>query len=369
MIRFEFLPAGSGDCIFINVDNKKHILIDGGFVKTYNHILEKKLKKLNDESKFLDLVVVTHIDNDHINGIKKLFGTNYKNIVKNVWFNSGTILKNYFDSNQVMNKLELDKPQNSSEEVAYKEGIKLEELLDELDISNKAPIKAVDCIPLIDIDFNILSPDEDRLLALSENWNEELAKLEAKSSNQVSAHGGKDYDKTIEELVSNSFEADTSITNGSSIAFILKYQEMKFLLLGDAFVDVVVSSLKSFEYTKANPLKVKFVKLSHHGSKRNINESLLELIDTDTYIISTNGISHDHPDQEALSRIIMFNKDKINQTKFYFNHEKDEYFKNIFKQYEHNFIISSNESYKIYINKEYNFALYFPRENAAYLEF
>lgn len=369
MIKFEFLPAGSGDCIFIDINSEEYILIDGGFVKTYNRSLKEKIKKLNDESKFLDLIVVTHIDNDHINGIKKLFGSKYKSIVKNVWFNSGTILKNHFDSDLLMSKLEIEEPQNDSEEIGYIQGIQLEDLLDKLCISNKVPVKAMNEISFTNINFKILSPDIDKLSNLSEKWNEELAKLKLSNSDEISAQGNNDYDKTIEELISNNFESDTSITNGSSIAFILQYQKMQFLLLGDAFVDVIVNSLKAFKYSKEKLLRVEFVKLSHHGSKKNINESLLELIDTDTYIISTDGKSHEHPDQEALSRIIMFNKDKTKQTKFYFNYEKEEYFPNIFKQYEDDFIKTNDKIYDIYTNKQYNFSLYFPKENGIYLEF
>ncbi|MBU3015201.1 MBL fold metallo-hydrolase [Poseidonibacter lekithochrous] len=370
MIKFEFLPAGSGDCIFINFDNTKYILIDGGYVNTYNRILKNKISDLKDKSSFLDLIVVTHIDNDHINGIKKLFGDEYKDIVKKVWFNSGIILNKYFDNNFTSNKLELNKSQNYSEEIGYTEGIKLEDLLDNLNISNKTPIKAMDIVSIDDdLSFNILSPDSDRLRELIEVWNDELEKLEENDSNEVSSYNYNDYDKSIEELVSKNFESDTSITNGSSIAFLMKYKDLKFLFLADAFVDVVVCSLKSFKYSKEKPLKIEFVKVSHHGSKKNINESLLELIDTDTYIISTNGTKHNHPDQEALSRIIMFNKDKSKVTKIYFNYGKDEFFPHIFQQYENDFLIETDENYEVYINKEYNFILYFPKENGVNLDF
>jgi len=77
-IRFEFLRAGKGDCILISIDEgtytEKNILIDGGVSKTYDNsthgigTLKSKLRRI----KSLDLVVLTHIDDDHICGLIQL---------------------------------------------------------------------------------------------------------------------------------------------------------------------------------------------------------------------------------------------------------------------------------------------------------
>jgi flavorubredoxin len=67
-IRFEFLRAFNGDCILISTENS-NILIDGGTKKTYNIFLKREIERLRDNGKRVDLVVSTHIDSDHIDGI------------------------------------------------------------------------------------------------------------------------------------------------------------------------------------------------------------------------------------------------------------------------------------------------------------
>ena len=60
----EFLPAGTGDSIWIS-HNKKTVVIDGG--KSAAAIKTRYNQMSADEN--IDLLVVTHIDSDHIAGV------------------------------------------------------------------------------------------------------------------------------------------------------------------------------------------------------------------------------------------------------------------------------------------------------------
>ena len=89
------LPAASGDCIYLEFpDSDFRMLIDGGYAKTYQKYLKKFLLKLAAEGKRLNLIVVTHIDDDHISGIRALLkengdSRNPKIIeIDEIWFNS-----------------------------------------------------------------------------------------------------------------------------------------------------------------------------------------------------------------------------------------------------------------------------------------
>ena len=93
-VTIQMLPAASGDCIYLEFpDPDFRILIDGGYAKTYHKYLKKFLLNLAAEGKRLNLIVVTHIDNDHINGIKSLLqeNGNAKNPqiigIDEIWFN------------------------------------------------------------------------------------------------------------------------------------------------------------------------------------------------------------------------------------------------------------------------------------------
>ena len=85
-VTIQMLPAASGDCIYLEFpDPDFRILIDGGYAKTYHKYLKKFLLNLTAEGKRLNLIVVTHIDDDHISGITSPFRV----IIQTTFSNAG----------------------------------------------------------------------------------------------------------------------------------------------------------------------------------------------------------------------------------------------------------------------------------------
>jgi hypothetical protein len=75
----EIFPAGCGDAILLRClsgDGPVNILVDGGIQKTYQDHLSKRLHELHSQGERIDLIVVTHIDADHIGGVLKLLKAN-----------------------------------------------------------------------------------------------------------------------------------------------------------------------------------------------------------------------------------------------------------------------------------------------------
>ena len=67
-ICIQMLPAGSGDCIYIEFTNANfRMLIDGGYVKTYQDFLKKFLIKLKKDGKRINFVIINNVDDDNIN--------------------------------------------------------------------------------------------------------------------------------------------------------------------------------------------------------------------------------------------------------------------------------------------------------------
>ncbi|TOM21659.1 MBL fold metallo-hydrolase, partial [Vibrio parahaemolyticus] len=89
-------------------------------------------------------------------------------------------------------------------------------------------------------------------------------------------------------------------------------------MLGDCHAENLLTWLDNNEL---NTIDVDAVKLSHHGSKKNINTELIERVITENYIISTNGKVHNHPDLETLA--IIAKKSKSNLKKIYINYSID----------------------------------------------
>ena len=106
-MKIKFLEANCGDSIIISfVDDQgkiRNILIDGGTGETYSSKRRKGelyyvIEDICNKGQAIDLLILTHIDNDHIGGILKWFEEDkrFSSIVKNVWFNSGKLIAEYF---------------------------------------------------------------------------------------------------------------------------------------------------------------------------------------------------------------------------------------------------------------------------------
>ena len=91
------------------------------------------------------------------------------------------------------------------------------------------------------------------------------------------------------------------------------------LLLGDAHAETIVTSLKYLNAKKQLPLSFDAIKLSHHGSFNNNSPELLRIIDSENWIVSTNGGTYNHPDLETLVHVFTIDKNK--QRRIFFNYD------------------------------------------------
>ena len=344
-------PADYGDCILVTICNateKYNILIDCGFTNTYNMYVKNELENL----KALDLLVLTHIDIDHIQGAIELFNdkelTNCLDI-KDIWFNDiyklcqnkgfSANLKNT-DNNNTSDMQMFD------ENVGAKQGMKLANYIYE---SRYYPVwnkddTIIQCdtglykvmYPLNNqIKFVLLSPTEDRIERLMKDWGKKLDIDLSKillSQRQIvdfyELYGIEICEEVFDENCANKqinieklAEEDykyQSVINNSSIAFFIEYNNKRLLFLGDSNPQDVAVALKRYKIDmQIEDLHFDLVKVSHHGSKNNTNNSLMETITADRFLISTNGEKFGHPDDECLSKIIF--KQKTHK-ELYFNY-------------------------------------------------
>ena len=316
------LPAHNGDCFIISFgeqDDVKNIIVDGGRSMPSYKILKNQINELEEKGQLIDLLILTHIDEDHIMGLIRLFRDAKidKSIFKEIWFNSKEVVSSYFcDKSQKDQYLTVQ--MNNDSNISYNQGISFGTLLEEYNLGYQGVIMSGQNMHLGEAIIEVLSPNEDQLNKLLVDWEKEFSK-NTNTDILVSSKTSTDYSVSIDELLQKKFTEDDDIVNGSSIAFLLTFKEKRILMLGDSFPSTVVENIK--KKLNGNRLSIDLVKVSHHGSKNNTSNDLLELIECKNFLISTNGSSHGHPHKEALVKIANRFKGGETETKFYFNYK------------------------------------------------
>jgi beta-lactamase superfamily II metal-dependent hydrolase len=327
-MKIRFLKAFNGDSIhisFLDGENKKrNILIDGGINQTYKLDKGKKGKPVFGELKntidnvknsneLIDLLIMTHIDDDHISGILKWFSEDVDafKLINEVWFNSGELIAKWLNKDESEN-LKIFFSSSANLLTSISQGKEFGKYISEKGLVKEGLILQNMALKRFGLEFKILSPNKFKLKKLYKDWiKEDEALLTAASVN--------DYSISLKDhLINDLFQEDDSCSNGSSIAFLLTMREKNLVFLGDSHPSVIVEGLKLLGYSEKKPLKADILKISHHGSKGNTNIELLKHIKAKNYVISTNGLRHEHPHKQFLARLMNENKD----CSIYFNYEE-----------------------------------------------
>lgn len=337
------LPVKHGDAFIIDCYmGEQHgvIVVDGGPGSCRAQVI-RELEKNGS----IDLMVLTHYDDDHIGGIMSFVLKHYNDDsfpVKEMWVNA---CKNIdFDTNT---------------DLSYKQALLLSDTL--TSISKKNSNFNWDHIiiegekrefPFASIE--VISPTEE---VVKMNLSKYISRTKISSVDlSATQRTNADLKTSFEELAnreksSANLEIENELINASSIAFILRCDNLNLLMLGDSYPENVEAYLRTHGYSESNPLFVDYVKVSHHGSRFNICNSLLDIIKCNNYIVSTNGgqgVSN-HPDREAVANILCHSKrvfkEKIH---FFLNYSKETIesngapFLNEDEQEEYNFEIHYN---------------------------
>lgn len=307
----KFIRAEHGDSILIEHEKEGSnltILIDGGPTSAFRNRstgrdgnLKIELDRLKEQRALIDLLIVTHIDSDHIGGLLEAFKipAYLPTMAKQVWFNSASSIAERFS--QEANKSHyINEDFSMSLETSIREAETFENFIGKLKIWDKDLIHK-DLIPVIidNLSIKILSPNMHSLEQLINHWKPYNSCVDL--SNSGCSH---DYSDSYEKLIEiDDFREDKSPTNGSSISLLIEIAEERILLLSDAHPTTVVNSLIDLGYSETFPLHCKLVKISHHGSKKNTNLELLKLIKTSCFVVTTNGSAHCLPNKTTLARI------------------------------------------------------------------
>ncbi|NFI94450.1 MBL fold metallo-hydrolase [Clostridium botulinum] len=369
-IKIKVYPASNGEGILIECNGKEqtNILVDCGYISTYN-LIKKDLINLKKNEKKIDLLVLTHIDNDHINGARKLLSDYIKDEIceiSEIWYNDYFSIYDIEDKKKELCKTEYnifkllesdeyppDPNETGEKNISYKSANRLVAYLEKDKIKQRLN-KSFENVVCIDeknkfkkfqisneVEVILLGPTKEILKELLYDWRNYLIEKgfeeEIVKSKELAEAFELYYVNQIEEIMEEIYSEkecsasdelreylefnipDKKLENRSSISFILKFYDKHLLFLGDSspkdYEEILENLLKNLNKEK---LEFDLVKVSHHGSKYNTSNKLLEMITSKRYLISTNGNTFDHPDLETISKIIVNQKEK---KKLYFNYE------------------------------------------------
>jgi hypothetical protein len=306
IFSLEALEAGKGDSLVLHWGQPqapRFIVIDGGPSGVYNRSLRPRLQQLadrwkdeDDEKLHLDMMMVSHIDDDHIQGILDWMveiedGSAVPCNFATLWYNSfDAVLGNA--AQELRSKVKassLEEPVARVVAASVAQGRELRERADAMGVVLNGGFDGLvmasqtgkTTVTRGALKLHVIGPSLDRLKALQVEWDK-----------HVKAHP--------DPVVTAAF-VDRSVPNLSSIVVIAELDGKRMLLTGDARGDDILDGLKAGGFLDASG-KVHFdlIKMPHHGSSRNMTQKWLEDVTADHYVISANG-EHGNPDTDTMT--------------------------------------------------------------------
>lgn len=327
-LTLQVLPAEQGDCLLLTCRagaREHHLLIDAGVPATAT-LLAERLRECSVRR--LELLVVSHIDTDHIGGMVRLLrDPGFDCEVADAWFNGYRHLPRSRSETGVRGLPDAERLTAALTGTAGGRELPWNALF-----GQRAVARADDDartgdttapLPCVELPFGmritLLSPTPKRLDALYKGWDGYLHGLRAElpsTSEQEAVSAAGTRGGSLEDLAARKTSNDRAPPNGSSIAFLAEYSGRSILFAADAFPTVLYPALLRLARERAGlpadadeadvpPLHVDVFKLPHHGSRANVAGPLFDVVRADHYVVSTSGKVFGHPDEEAMARVIL----------------------------------------------------------------
>ena len=321
--------ARKGDCLIVHYGTKTEpglMLIDGGPADVYQPHLKPRLAEIRKARGLaanatlpVDLLMVSHIDDDHIRGVleltKEMIETQGPKPLRinGVWHNTfDDIIGNNPDRLRAAvtasfgaaslsgdgEEVEGLDPEAAKVLASVSQGFRLRDDSRALKLRINPQFKGKVVIAKkgakqVDmgkgLKFTVVGPMNDEVLALQAAHDEFLEK-----------HQGKKSEASLAAFT------DTSVPNLSSLVVLAEVGGKRILLTGDARGDKVIEGLELAGLLKKDgksKIHVDIFKCPHHGSRRNNDPISFRRITADHYVFSGNG-EHGNPHRETLEMLL-----------------------------------------------------------------
>jgi len=308
-LQLEALPALYGDALLLHYGTKAKpglIIVDGGPKTVYANSLRLRLDDIKKKRSPNDplpvrLVMVSHIDEDHIMGILDLANELAEAkgeklvAVDELWHNAFTDIVGDADDKYLKTAggaavASAAGTTGGGIIASVGQGKQLRSLANKLGwvVNNERPLMMAgtgdDTIPVGELKLTILGPSHERLVKLQKEFAKHVKAAEAKKATVV------EYD-------------DNSPANLGSIIVFVTDGKKKILLTGDGRGDYILEGIENAKLMKKGKFAVDVLKVPHHGSIRDLDRDFFENIPATDYVISANG-KFDNPDIATLEMLL-----------------------------------------------------------------
>jgi len=360
-MKLTLLPSDKGDCLFLESPDKTTVLIDGGMPDSYSdHVRDFLGKWHRTNNRPLDLVYVSHIDQDHIAGVLQLMDDlvdwrvyRHKTAngeqwdkpdfpeppeVKRIWHNGfhdmagdnaseiGSMLA--ARAAQLTASGNLDARNLGADYYAIAssipESIKLSRRVSPAQL--KIPLNkefggklAMVRTPPAKIRLNgaqsptirILGPFKEDLDKLRTKWNAWLQEQKNQANLARTRRWVRDEDarfdfETAVRDIDDQLGKRREVTeeNLASLMLFIERNGKRIMLTGDGhYVDI----LKGLEHNgivqAGGGLHVDVLKIQHHGAEHNFKREFAKRVTAENYVICGNG-RHENPDLRVLDVLV-----------------------------------------------------------------
>ncbi len=266
----DMIDVNQGDSFLLTLDNSTdtdYVLIDGGPASTGGQLVQHLMNITQGK---IHMVVATHIDNDHIGGLKEIV-KNFE--VEQFVINEPGNLKDWIGARESFKRLgeKVVPLRKLVENLSTAED--LLNLVSEYHIPITTAYAGKSWRQGEDIELRVLNPTEARLNAA---WADEILQ------------------STIREPIMEDIKApQTSPRNNAGIVLDLVYKGLPYAIFtADVGAGVLHDIVGSNSY--------KFLKIPHHGSKTGLDKEFVKNISPESAYLSVGDNSFGHPSTEVL---------------------------------------------------------------------
>jgi beta-lactamase superfamily II metal-dependent hydrolase len=349
-VKLRVFFASDGDCLLLTSSDDHRALIDGGRAGSFQELTWPVLRDLADSGEGLDLVVVSHIDDDHLSGILWLMkavaawavhdfqvsdGNNPSfpepavqrpPDIKRFWHNSwraqlgalaGPIQGLVTQVDEALQTSSVDLSNASKPTIdmvdalqglaeSIPTGLELLRIVDnDTPLNRNEPFQDLvllqdppKVVTLGQTELTVIGPAKKHLAKLRSDWRKWLDT----EAGRKAADQEMDEAVAAAEIIVETDPERVTPPNRASITLLAEEDGRTCLLTGDAAEEEILEGLKAAGRIVDGHFQCNVVKVQHHGSEYNLSTKFAGTVLGDHYVFCADG-NNRNPDPSVVKTI------------------------------------------------------------------